>query len=29
VDRAVTRPIPAGTPVWLELGDHGVTVIPA
>jgi iron(III) transport system ATP-binding protein len=28
VDRAVTRPIPVGSPVWMELGDHGVTVIP-
>jgi iron(III) transport system ATP-binding protein len=29
VDRAVTRPVPVGSPVWLELADHGVTVIPA
>jgi iron(III) transport system ATP-binding protein len=29
VDRAVARPIPVGSPVWLELADHGVTVIPA
>jgi iron(III) transport system ATP-binding protein len=27
VDRAVTRPIPVGSPVWLELADHGVTVV--
>ncbi|HEV8676579.1 MAG TPA: ABC transporter ATP-binding protein [Methylomirabilota bacterium] len=29
VDRAVTRPIPVGSPVWMELADHGVTLIPA
>jgi iron(III) transport system ATP-binding protein len=29
VDRAVARPIPVGSPVWLELADHGITVIPA
>ena len=29
VDRAVTRPIPVGSEVRLELADHGVTVIPA
>jgi iron(III) transport system ATP-binding protein len=28
VDRAVTRPVPVGSPVWLELADHGVTVVP-
>jgi iron(III) transport system ATP-binding protein len=28
VDRAVTRPVPVGSPVWLTLADHGVTVIP-
>jgi iron(III) transport system ATP-binding protein len=27
VDRAVTRPIPVGSPVWMELADHGVTVV--
>jgi iron(III) transport system ATP-binding protein len=27
VDRAVTRPVPVGSPVWLMLADHGVTVI--
>ena len=26
---AVARPIPVGSPVWLELADHGVTVVPA
>jgi iron(III) transport system ATP-binding protein len=29
VDRAVTCPIPVGSPVWMELADHGVTVVPA
>jgi iron(III) transport system ATP-binding protein len=29
VDRAVTRPIPVGSPVWMTLADHGVTVIPS
>ena len=29
VDRAVARPVPVGSPVWLELADHGVTVVPA
>jgi iron(III) transport system ATP-binding protein len=29
VDRAVARPIPVGSPVWLELADHGITVVPA
>jgi iron(III) transport system ATP-binding protein len=28
VDRVVTRPAPAGTPVWVSFGDHGVTVVP-
>ncbi len=28
VDRSVTRPVPAGTPVWLAFEDHGVTVVP-
>jgi hypothetical protein len=28
VDRAVTRPIPVGSPVWLSLADHGVTIVP-
>ena len=28
VDRAVTRPIPVGSPVWMELAGHGVTVVP-
>jgi iron(III) transport system ATP-binding protein len=28
VDREVTRPAPAGTPVWLSFEDHGVTVVP-
>jgi iron(III) transport system ATP-binding protein len=29
VDRAVMRPIPVGSPVWMTLADHGVTVIPS
>jgi iron(III) transport system ATP-binding protein len=28
VDREVTRPAPAGTPVWVSFEDHGVTVVP-
>jgi iron(III) transport system ATP-binding protein len=28
VDRLVTRPAPAGTPVWVTFEDHGVTVVP-
>ena len=28
VDRAVMRPIPVGSAVWMALADHGVTVIP-
>jgi iron(III) transport system ATP-binding protein len=28
VDRAVMRPIPVGSPVWLGLADHGVTIVP-
>jgi hypothetical protein len=28
VDRSVTRPAPAGTPVWVAFEDHGVTVVP-
>jgi iron(III) transport system ATP-binding protein len=28
VDRVVTRPAPAGTPVWVSFEDHGVTVVP-
>jgi hypothetical protein len=28
VDRTVTRPAPAGTPVWVAFEDHGVTVVP-
>jgi iron(III) transport system ATP-binding protein len=28
VDRLVTRPAPAGTPVWVSFEDHGVTVVP-
>jgi iron(III) transport system ATP-binding protein len=28
VDRSVTRPVPAGTPVWVAFEDHGVTVVP-
>ena len=27
VDRMVTRPAPAGTPVWVAFEDHGVTVV--
>ena len=29
VDRSVTRPAPAGTPVWVAFADHGVTVVPS
>jgi iron(III) transport system ATP-binding protein len=29
VDRGVTRPAPAGTPVWVTFEGHGVTVVPA
>jgi iron(III) transport system ATP-binding protein len=29
VDRAVMRPVPVGTAVWMGLADHGVTVVPA
>jgi iron(III) transport system ATP-binding protein len=28
VDRAVSRPAPAGTPVWVAFEEHGVTVVP-
>jgi iron(III) transport system ATP-binding protein len=28
VDRAVTRPVLAGTSVWVAFEDHGVTVVP-
>jgi hypothetical protein len=28
VDRAVTRPAPAGTTVWVTFEEHGVTVVP-
>jgi iron(III) transport system ATP-binding protein len=28
VDRSVSRPAPAGTPVWVAFEDHGVTVVP-
>jgi iron(III) transport system ATP-binding protein len=28
VDRLVSRPVPAGTPVWVVFDDHGVTVVP-
>jgi iron(III) transport system ATP-binding protein len=28
VDRAVTRPVPVGSAVWLGLADHGITVVP-
>jgi hypothetical protein len=28
VDRAVARPVPAGTSVWVAFEDHGVTVVP-
>jgi iron(III) transport system ATP-binding protein len=29
VDRNVTRPTPAGTPVWVAFEEHGVTVVPS
>jgi iron(III) transport system ATP-binding protein len=29
VDRQVMRPLPRDTEVWIDLADHGVTVIPA
>jgi iron(III) transport system ATP-binding protein len=28
VDRSVSRPTPAGTPVWVAFEEHGVTVVP-
>ena len=28
VDRAVARPVPAGSEVWLGLADNGITVVP-
>jgi len=28
VDRSVSRPAPAGTPVWVAFEEHGVTVVP-
>jgi iron(III) transport system ATP-binding protein len=28
VDRSVSRPVPAGTPVWVAFEEHGVTVVP-
>jgi len=28
VDRAVSRPVAAGTPVWVTFEEHGVTVVP-
>jgi iron(III) transport system ATP-binding protein len=28
VDRSVSRPVAAGTPVWVAFEDHGVTVVP-
>ena len=28
VDRNVMRPLPVGGSVWVDLADHGVTVVP-